>query len=47
VYLAALPKIEAPALSPLRSANPAFELACRIIVMKSLLWIDEVCTEHL
>jgi hypothetical protein len=28
--------------------DPAFELACRIIVMKSLpVWIDEVCTEHL
>jgi hypothetical protein len=28
--------------------DAAFELACRIIVMKSLpVWIDEVCTEHL
>jgi hypothetical protein len=26
----------------------AFELACRIIVMKSLpAWIDEICTEQL
>jgi hypothetical protein len=29
------------------NTDPAFELACRNIVMKSLLWIDEVCTEHL
>jgi hypothetical protein len=28
--------------------DAAFELACRIIVMKSLpAWIDEVCTEQL
>ena len=28
--------------------DAAFELACRIIVMKSLpVWIDEVCTQHL